>query len=250
MRGPARGAPSSQSPLGMAGRGRHLCDLLWPGAHGGPPPLRYRDDIFSAVTKTSDIVYGTAPDRQGNPVTLRLDVYQPTGDTVTKRPLIVWVHGGSFRAGTKTSAELVDEATTFAKKGYVSASISYRLSSSGCPPIDGECVQAIYDANADAQTAIRFLRSVASTYRIDPSRIAIGGTSAGAITALHVGYRLASPGATPPSAASSVRAALSLSGASYLASADSGDAPALLFHGTADGLVPYRASKSHRRQRP
>ena len=209
----------------------------------GPSPLRYRDDIFTSVTKTSDIVYGTANDTQGNPVTLKLDLYQPTGDTATKRPLIIWVHGGSFRNGTKASPELVDESNNFAKKGYVNASIDYRLSETGCPPINQACIDAMYDANADAQTAVRFLRSHASTYRIDPTRIAMGGSSAGAITALHVGYKLASPGATPPSAASDIRSVVSLSGASILTSEDPGDAAASLFHGTADPQVPYSLAK-------
>ena len=47
---------------------------------------------------------------------------------------------------------------------------------------------AIQEAAADAQTAVRFLRTNAATYGIDANRIAIGGSSAGAITALNVGY--------------------------------------------------------------
>src|SRR3954469_20208519 len=98
----------------------------------GDGPLRYRDEIFSTVTKTADVAYGSAVDQTGANVTLKLDVYRPAGDTVTKRPVIVWVHGGSFRAGSKTSPEIVDEANTFARKGYVTASIDYRLSPTGC----------------------------------------------------------------------------------------------------------------------
>src|SRR5690242_20260974 len=85
----------------------------------GPSPLRYRDAVFSNVTITRDITYGSAVDQSGTTVTLTLDSYVPKNDTATKRPAIVWVHGGSFSGGDKTSPELVDEATTFAKEGYV-----------------------------------------------------------------------------------------------------------------------------------
>ncbi len=213
------------------------CALATPEGAG---PLRYRDAIFTTVTKTSDIVYGSAVDQQGNTVTLTVDVYRPGGDQVTSRPLMIYVHGGSFSSGSKTSPELVDEATTLAQKGYVTASINYRLASRGCPAGGAECVQAIYDANTDAQNAVRFFRAHAASYGIDTTRIGIGGSSAGAITALDVGYRVESPNAPPPSPDSQVRAAVALSGAViFTGSVGPGDAPALLFHGTADPLVPY-----------
>jgi para-nitrobenzyl esterase len=216
------------------------CDLA---AIPGDGPLRYRDEIFSTVTKTADIAYGSAVDQTGTNVTLKLDVYRPAGDTVTKRPVIVWVHGGSFRAGSKTSPELVDEANTFARKGYVTASIDYRLSPTGCggsAPV-GPCVNAINQAREDAQAAVRFFRRRATTYGVDPSRIAIGGSSAGAITALNVGYRPDQPGSSGnPGFSSAVGSAVSLSGAViFTAEVGPGDAPALLFHGTEDPLVPY-----------
>src|SRR5215471_12830186 len=219
------------------------CDpLLTPGA---PAPLRFRDQIFSSVTKTSDIVYGHAVDQDGVNQTLTLDMYQPTGDTVATRPAIVWVHGGSFTAGTKTSPELVDEANTFAMEGYVNVSINYRLDSAGgCSTTrtGSRCLTAIAQAEEDAKTAVRFLREQAATYRIDPDRIAIGGSSAGAITALNVAFthENSSPG-DHQGFSSTVRAAQSLSGAELASGGaiDSADAPAVLFHGTADKTVPY-----------
>jgi predicted esterase len=210
------------------------CD--WPNI--GPPgngPVRYRDAIFNSVTVTSNVTYGSAVNLENQTIPLELDMYQPTGDTVTSRPAIVWVHGGSFCCGDKTSSELVDEATTFSKEGYVNVSINYRLESPGCSGTLSNCVPAIQEAAADAQTAVRFLRTNAATYGIDPNRIAIGGSSAGAITALNVGYS----SSEDPSAR--VRAAVSLSGAQLIFGTISpGDAPAIDFHCTTDPLVSYQ----------
>jgi len=201
----------------------------------GPAPLRYRDLVFPNVTTTSDVVYGSATNLSGQTITLRLDVYEPTGDTVTARPAIVWVHGGSFSSGDKTSPELVDEANTFSRKGYLNVSINYRLEPGGCSAgaPTNNCLLAIQEARADAQTAVRFLRTNAATYGVDTTRIAIGGSSAGAITALNVGFS----SSEDPTA--EVGAAVSLSGAALLVSINPGDAPSLLFHGTADVVVPY-----------
>jgi carboxylesterase type B len=211
------------------------CDLRFLN----PPaaaPLRYRDQIFANVTKTADITYGSAQNIAGETVTLKMDEYAPTGDAVTSRPAIVWVHGGSFSGGDKTSPELVDESNTFAKKGFVNFSINYRLEPDGCSAgaPTANCIKAILEATADGQTAVKFLRTHASTYKLDPSRIAIAGTSAGAIVALDVGF------GSGEDAASAVRAAVSLSGAQVVSAAtDAGDAPSLLFHGTSDTIVPY-----------
>jgi acetyl esterase/lipase len=207
----------------------------------GAAPLRYRDQIFNNVTLTSDLQYGSAPDAQGNPVALKLDMYRPTGDTQTSRPALVWVHGGSFTGGDKTNVVPVDVANTFAKLGYVVVSINYRLLGSNCIGNPGGCTAAAIEAKRDAQAAVRWLRANAATYGIDPTRIGIGGESAGAITATLVGLLSEDVGTSGnPGWPSTVGGFVSVSGGLPTPSiASPGDAPGLFFHGTADNIVPY-----------
>jgi dipeptidyl aminopeptidase/acylaminoacyl peptidase len=210
----------------------------------GDSPLRYRDQVFPSATVTNDLTYGSAPDLDGNPVTLKLDLYQPTGDTITKRPALVWIHGGGFTMGDKSSGRHM--ATLFARLGYVAVSINYRLlSPDGCggnPNPTPICQQAAMGAQHDAQAAVRWLRAHAATYKIDTSRIAVGGSSAGAVTSLLVDWRPEDPGDSGnPGPSSKVRAAVSVSGGAptndYI-TAD--DGPALFIHGTEDHVVPYQ----------
>ena len=209
----------------------------------GDAPLRYRDDVFTNVTTTTNITYGSATNQAGQVQSLELDVYRPAGDTVTSRPAIVWIHGGGFSGGNKTSPEIVAQAQAFARKGYVNVSIEYRLVAGGCSAggVTQACLQAIVDAQHDAQAAVRFLRANASTYGIDTTRIASAGTSAGAITALHVAYNSEDPGTSGnPGPSSAVRSAVSLSGARFIGPITAADPPSLLFHGTNDTVVPYQ----------
>lgn len=237
---------SRRARLGMVVAVAVLVTACTPWSSTVPPgaaPLRYRDLVFGSVTTTTGIVYGNAPDAvTGAPVDLALDLREPAGDTSPARPAIVWVHGGSFSTGSRTSPELVDQGTVFARKGYVNASISYRLTPGGCLAANPteSCVQAIERAQHDAQAAVRFLRANAATYRIDPERIAIAGTSAGAITAINVGFGPDDPGTSGnPGYSSAVKAAVSFSGAQARGVADPGEAALLMFHGTADLIVPY-----------
>ncbi|MEA2331380.1 MAG: para-nitrobenzyl esterase [Thermoleophilaceae bacterium] len=208
----------------------------------GDGPLRYRDQVFGNVTVTPNITYGSAPNAQGEPVDLKLDLYQPAGDTVAKRPALVWVHGGGFHQGSKSSG--ASKATFFAKLGYVAASIDYRLlAPAGCSqnPDQPICTTAALAAQHDAQAAVRWLRANAVTHRIDTSRIAMGGGSAGAVTSLLVGWRSEDPGTSGnPGHSSAIRAAVSVSGgiptSEYI---DRSDPPTLFFHGTEDPVVPF-----------
>jgi dienelactone hydrolase len=222
------------------------CTLPKPPGDG---TIRYRDAVFSAVDVTRDVVYGNAPDAQGNPVDLKLDLYLPRGDPVNGRPALIWVHGGGFTAGDKSSG--ATQATHFARRGYVAVSINYRLlSEDGCggttspPP---ECEQAAIAAQHDAQAAVRWLRANAATHRVDTDRIAIAGSSAGAVTSLLVDWRAEDPGSSGnPGFSSAIRAAVSISGGAPTNEAiDEDDRPALFFHGSEDRTVPFEWAVSN-----
>ncbi len=217
-------------------------------------PQRYRTVIFSGTTATT-VTYGSAPDFvTGEPVTLQLDLYRPVGDASTNRPLLVWIHGGGFLAGNR--GQMSKEAIAYARLGYVTASISYRLDAGNhCLGVQAglytgailiaeraRCERAISGARDDAALAISWLRSNAATYGLDPARVAVGGSSAGGITAIHVGQAMNTPGSPPP-AASRVSAVLAMSGCNYVDnSIDPFDAPVAMSASGGDPLVPFSCS--------
>jgi acetyl esterase/lipase len=221
---------------------------------------RYVDIVFAQVTVTGNITYATAPDLvSGAPVALKLDLYQPKNDQQTSRPAIVWVHGGGFKAGSKSATTQV--ATEYAKRGYVTLSINYRLDPGNrCQDVqDGKitdpeelaeetarCLAAITAAQHDSQAVVRWLRANATTYKVDPAKIAMGGFSAGAVTALHVAYRSDDPGdvGDHDGEDSSIQAALAASGCNYFpASIGPGDAPVHLLHAEFDQAVPFECAE-------
>ena len=192
-------------------------------------PVRYLDEVFVAFDQTNGIPYGENLDEPGEE--LLLDLFEPRGDTETERPVVIWAHGGGFTSGTRTSENIRQLARAFARRGYVTASISYRLS-------DAEGVTAIQRAVEDLRAAVRWFRANASTLDIDPNRISVGGYSAGAVMALTAALR---GGATPGSHqgwSSAVASAVSFSGAG-LTDGVASDPPVVMFHGRSDTRVPY-----------
>lgn len=210
---------------------------------------RYLDPIFD-LQRTNDLVYGAAFNSRTNSVQeLLLDLYEPASDPSAARPAVVWIHGGSFTSGTRTSASMVYQAAEYAKRGWVAVSIEYRLLQPGGSLQDNGNLYfqswlgrsaAIDAAQHDAQAAVRWLRANASIYRIDPDRIAVGGASAGAITALQVLYNPEDPGDSGnPDEPSDVGAAISISGFAVVKDMEPFSPPALMFHGTNDTTVPF-----------
>ena len=150
---------------------------------------RFVDDIFSEVDVTLDIKYGSNAALVGISQDLYLDIYEPSGDVETDRPLLVLAHGGSFIRGTKTSIRALCEA--YAKKGYVVASIGYRLINDPSIRDSVAFSEGVVLTIGDMKAAIRYLRNDAQTtnaYKVDPDMIFAGGVSAGAIMANHVAY--------------------------------------------------------------
>ncbi len=113
----------------------------------------------SDIRELRDIPYVTdGSDRQ------KLDLYLPPSGS-PRRPLLIWIHGGGWESGSKDVCPI----KSLVSYGYVGASIGYRLSQ-----------QAIYPAQIeDSKAAIRWLRTHAQEYCIDPTRIGVGGESAG-----------------------------------------------------------------------
>lgn len=169
------------------------------------------------VRVTENITYGWAPNifsrdpkLDANAIRLQGDLYQPhlfsggqgrageegkegRGDyhtgTFLSRPAIVFLHGGGFVTGNKSQESTKAFAQLLASTGYVVFSIDYRLMSEPATfTVLGMTELPVLQAVADARAAVRFVRSKAHEWNIDTNRIAIGGTSAGAITSLALGY--------------------------------------------------------------
>jgi len=102
-----------------------------------------------------------------------LDVYFPESPADKPLPLLVWIHGGGWSGGSKTQVPYLYQLP----RGYVVASVEYRFSQKAKFPAQIQ----------DCQAAIRWLRANAKKYGIDPSRIGVGGASAGGHLAALVG---------------------------------------------------------------
>ncbi len=150
---------------------------------------RYYDKIFTPATST--VTYGNAMQFDSAYVDLKMDIYQPSGDLLAHRPLIVLAFPGSFTAGTRLSPDIIQVCDNFVRRGYVCASIDYRLGFEGGSDCDTNQFRAMMRGVQDMKAAIRYFYKDAqttNTYRVDTNQIFIGGSSAGAFIALNYAY--------------------------------------------------------------
>ena len=122
------------------------------------------------VREETDIVYGT-----GGGTELKLDLYSPENLTAPV-PAMIFIHGGGWRSGKRQDYKMY--TTQFAAKGYVVATVTYRLKEAGYFP---NCVE-------DVKCAVRWMRENAEKIHVDPERIAVIGGSAGGHLSMMVGY--------------------------------------------------------------
>ena len=132
-------------------------------------------------------------------VSLEMDIYTPPADDdVTERPLIIFIHTGNFLpalfnggiTGDKIDSAGVNLCRQWARRGFVAASINYRLGwnpTSTDPDVRrGSLLQAVYRALHDTQSAVRFFRASAvdgNPYGIDPDKIVLFGQGSGGYVA-------------------------------------------------------------------
>lgn len=248
---------------------------------GVPPSLRpYLDVMYSNLQTTPEatpLSYGAAPpidptvgsrdpfgrpvDASGNEIQ-RMWITDPVDNQAALRPAIILVHGGGFKAGIGKGYEMLDTFQSYAQRGYVVMSIEYRIDvTSDCQGVQdytgdpndsayladrAQCFRGITAAWQDTQAAVRWLRRHAAEYRVDPDKIAVGGSSAGAVTAANVAYNSDLAGnwsyssADNPHADSRAQAAFGASGCNYdPTTIGAGDAPVSFIHGELDPMVDY-----------
>ena len=150
-------------------------------------PVKFKDFVFNDVTITEDLSYN------GNNISNEkkahlFDLYQPAGDNSTGRPLIIWMHGGGFKFGTKEAKGVRLWSETFAKRGYVCVAINYALSKHNPLFKFDELMKSTYYAVQDARIAVAYFRKNYKQYNIDPDKIILGGNSAGGMIALQAAY--------------------------------------------------------------
>ncbi len=142
---------------------------------------RFKDSIFN-VTVRKNLFYNNNNEVKTN--YRQYDLYEPINDSSLKRPLIIWMHGGGFKYGSKNAKEIKLWGRQFAQRGYLVAAINYRLSKKHPIGKFRDLVSACYDGVDDLQLAINNFKSNASQLHIDTNKIIVGGNSAGAMIAL------------------------------------------------------------------
>jgi len=115
---------------------------------------------FAAPTVLKDIEYA-----RPNGYSLRLDLYLPEPSSEKAVPVVVWVHGGGWKNGSKEKPK----AAWMADAGFAVVSISYRLTDVAQWPAQID----------DCREAVRWVRRNASVFGFDPGRVGTWGSSAG-----------------------------------------------------------------------
>jgi len=186
------------------------------------------------VKKYSDIVYANIDGKD-----LKLDIYVP--EKSSNPPLLIWIHGGAWRMGSKANINRAFLGLT--KHGFAVASIDYSLL--GLPGL----LKIVYECKA----AVRFLRANAQKYGFNAKKIGVGGSSAGGQLVLLLGTsggisKLEGKLGDNLKQSSSVQAVVDFFGPSdFVAMAkmlspvtyvDQNDPPLLIYHGSEDSTVP------------
>jgi len=122
------------------------------------------------VEEILNIEYGAGGERK-----LQLDLYLPKGRAKVT-PAIIFIHGGAWKSGKRSDMKFY--CVKFAEKGYVTATITYRLMGEASFPA----------AVHDVKCAVRWLRANAARYQVDQEHIAVSGNSAGGHLSMMIGY--------------------------------------------------------------
>ncbi len=207
-------------------------------------PLFGQPNLSSNVVKET-LAYATK-ERQ----TLFLDKYRTKEVFEKPSPCIVFIHGGSFKGGTRDNQSYAEYFDYMAKQGYTVVSIDYRLGMKGATSKNYTeattmLKKAVDMAVEDLYDATGFILRHASEWKVNPEKIIISGSSAGAVTVLQAEYEYCNRSNIASRLPDNFRYAGVIGFAGAVLSLNGNltwknkPAPMLLFHGNADDMVPF-----------
>jgi para-nitrobenzyl esterase len=224
---------------------------------------RYISPMFDSVM-VETVHFGEGMNIDGDLQQLYADVYQPYGDTVSNRPVVIFAFGGGFVQGSRNDWYVREVCEHFAKAGYVAVANDYRL---GIDPLEILFLQHMrifFRPMQDMRATVQYLKAdyseLGNNFRIDTANIFLGGASAGGISALMTEYcdrpeemaEMGDMGALDdlggfyatsgfyPQYDWNVAAVVNVAGALVNAAwVEPGDIPIISAHGDQDNIVPY-----------
>lgn len=204
---------------------------------------RYENQIFDEVKIETQTYLETDTD------TLEIDIYQPKGDKMENRPILLFVHGGGFAGGARDEYAIMEFCKNMARRGIVAVSMSYTLTmkgqSFGCNQAAKNKMNTFRQSGLEISEATVHLLNQAKQLKIDTSKIILAGSSAGAEAVLHAAFW--SEANTPLPDDFQYGGIISMAGAIYDLDLITKETviPMQFFHGTCDNLVPYGTAPHH-----
>ena len=223
---------------------------------------------YKMTNQDATVAYFYSDEKTTTPTDMKMDIYMPEKDSKTDRAAVLVVHGGAMVAGSKGdfAQHTVNYCDSLAARGYVAASMDYRLgvtltSRDAQLHIDStHFARAVYRGVQDVRAAVRYLRANAEDLGINPNRIYLVGNSAGAILSLENIYSTTEEDFPDYMDSEPLLGALDLYGEQGYDSKANGVAalwgaihnlemvgdnerPVLLIHGTADETVLFKTGR-------
>ena len=207
---------------------------------------------FIASKAKSDIKESTFPFAMKDGSVLYLDKYESENILHRHRPVVIFTYGGGFVSGHRNKPQYIEFMNFLAREGFIAIICDYRKSLRHIDPEKGKSslgmLQAMFEAvekaSDDFIDATAFVLDHADDWGVDTNCIIASGSSAGAITALQTEYNICNGRVKSKKLPENFNysAVMSFAGAIYdnhPLKWDKKPCPFLLFHGDADGRVPF-----------